>query len=242
MCKFFSFISNGYGRYFYFDADLRAKIRSGEIDRTLEPDSHASIAEYFQSIDRLATSEDNCNKYEFNPLTQEFTVDQINTKDDAASAEKWARKLDFSEIVPELVIKEIVHPFEDRCPKRVSAKDKRLLEEWCSVVDSVRDSVWHSVVDSVRDSVWHSVVDSVRDSVWHSVWYSVMGYAGTLFRLEHWKYVDHEPGAYPFQSVAELWERGLVPSFDGTTWRLHGGPDARVMYEITAKELRQETE
>jgi len=43
--------------------------------------------------------------------------------------------------------------------------------------------------------------------------------------------VDHKPGEYPFQPVVDLWGQGLVPSFDGKTWRLHGGKKAKVLWE-----------
>jgi len=111
-----------------------------------------------------------------------------------------------------------------------------------SVRDSVRDSVWDSVGDSVWDSVWdsvgRSVWDSVRDSVGRSVrdsvGASVEAYLGSFFNLPRyaWKYTDKiKTDGYPFQPAVDLWERGLVPSFDGKTWRLHAGPDGRVVRE-----------
>jgi len=127
-----------------------------------------------------------------------------------------------------------------------------------SVWDSVRDSVWDSVWDSVRDSVGDSVRDSVRDSVEDSVWDSVGGsvwdsvedsvwaYIGSFFKLSKWKYIKHLPYVYPFQSVVELWNMGLVPTFDGTKWRLHSGNynnlrviKAKIVFEISQKELRK---
>jgi hypothetical protein len=83
----------------------------------------------------------------------------------------------------------------------------------------------------VGDSVW----DSLGDSVWDSVW----AYEGSFFVLPKWEYIAHEKGKYPFACLVTMWENGLVPSFDGKTWRLHGGTDAKVMYEITAEELRK---
>jgi len=109
-----------------------------------------------------------------------------------------------------------------------------------SIWDSVGDSVGHSVWDSVRHSVRHSVRDSVRDSirgsvrdlVWDSVWDSFYSYIGSLFpSIEKWKYINHEKGNYPFQSTIDLWKMGLAPSFDGTTWRLHGYEDARILWK-----------
>jgi len=116
-----------------------------------------------------------------------------------------------------------------------------------SVVESVGASVWHSVVDSVGHSVWasvwhsvwHSVGDRVVDSVGPSVWDSVWAYTGSFFRIPVWKYVKHHKGKYPYQPLMALWKTGLVPSFDGTTWRLHGGPKAAVLFSITTVKLKK---
>jgi len=70
-------------------------------------------------------------------------------------------------------------------------------------------------------------------------WASVRAYTGSFFILPKWRYVKHPRGKYPFTSCIQLWNLGLVPSFDGTTWRLHGGPKAKVLFEITTKELRK---
>jgi hypothetical protein len=152
-----------------------------------------------------------------------------------------------------------IHPFKIVRKTKVTKLEIKLLINWDSVRDSVwdsvRDSVWDSVWDSVRDSVWDSVWgsvrdsvrgsvwDSVRDSVWDSVRDSVWGYVGSLFKLPRgaWKNTSKLPKKpdYPFQSAADLWKRGLVPSFDGTTWRLHSGAKAEVVYEISQTELRK---
>ena len=163
---------------------------------------------------------------------------------------KWLEQLDKI-----LVRKPIIHPFRDIVPpKEITEEHIRLLREWASVWDSVWDSFVDSVGDSfgasVRDSVWDSVwasvgdsfVDSFGASVGDSVWASVMAsvgasvwaYNGTFFIIprSYWKYTENIPGeGYPFQPAVTLWEMGLVPSFDGRTWRLHGGPDGRVLWE-----------
>jgi len=159
-----------------------------------------------------------------------------------------------------LVHKKIIHPFNDIVPpKRITKKIKKLLKRWDSVRDSVgdsvgdsvwesvgdsvwesvRDSVWGSVWDSVWGSVWGSVRDSVRDSVWGSVRDSVWGYTGSFFKLQKWKYIEHKKGIYPFQPIIELWMIGLIPSFNGTIWRLHGGKDAKILFEISKKDLEK---
>ena len=232
MCQFFSCISDGHGKMFYFDHKIRKKVLSGKLDYEL--DSHSSIADYYK------VDEDKHNKYEYNPLTKRFRIDQINTLTDSQQIRLQCKQLDFALIVPELIIKPIFHPFKNKDRKRVTKKEIELLKKW----DSVWGSVWNSVRGSVWDSVGDSVGDSVRDSVWGSVWGSVRGsvkgsvrgsvwgYTSSFFSLDKWKYMKHKKGENPFQPCINLWESGLVPSFDGKTWRLHGGKNANVLYKL----------
>jgi len=77
--------------------------------------------------------------------------------------------------------------------------------------------------------VWDSVYDSVGHSVGHSAYDSVRAYVGSLFYI--WE------GEYPYQPAVDLWRQGLVASYDGETWRLHGHTDARVLWEGSREEL-----
>ena len=103
-----------------------------------------------------------------------------------------------------------VHPFrtspESMAPERV----RELVRQWSSVWGSVRDSVW----GSVGGSVW----DSVESSVW--------GYIGSLFpNITVWQGTTETS---PWEGLRELWLSGRIPSFDGTTWRIHTKPDGQV--------------
>ena len=64
-----------------------------------------------------------------------------------------------------------------------------------------------------------------------------MAYIGSLFtEISVWKYTDLlKVEGYPFQSCVDLWKMGLVPSFDGVTWRLHSNKG--VVYEVSREEL-----
>jgi len=113
-----------------------------------------------------------------------------------------------------LVRKAIVHPFKITPPKKITDKHIALLKEWDSVGDSVGASVGDSVGDSVKDSVG--------------------AYTGTFFLLprDAWKYTENvKTDEYPFLPLVKLWEQGLVPSFDGKKWRLHGGEDAMILWK-----------
>ncbi|MDX9780991.1 MAG: hypothetical protein RBT66_08130 [bacterium] len=253
MCNFFSFVTdpiNHPAEYYFFDWEYRQSHLDDE-----GVDSHSHICARFK------LDEDVCNKYEFNPLTKAFTVDQINSnRDDSEAAEKWANRQDFKEIVEPLIIKPIVKPFE--LPKVEQVTDEQIgwLKEWASVWAlvgasvrdlvgaSVRDLVGASVWDSVGSSVWALVGASVRDlvltsvrdlvgaSVWASVrasvWASFGAYFSSFFAINY---------KYNFSSVANLWNAGLVPSFDGKVWRLHSGKDAKIIYEWTPEE-REDSE
>ena len=131
-----------------------------------------------------------------------------------------AHKLWLKELNKYLIKKPIIHPLKDiKPPKQITKEIVKLLKNWNSVRDSVRDSVGDSIGDSVGDSV--------------------MGYIGSFFKLEKWKYIKHKNDEYPFASVVRLWEIGLIPSFDGTIWRLHGGKKAKILFEISKKDLKR---
>ena len=203
MCQFFSFCTDEYGKKYYFDWEYRKKHLK---DDPCPNDSHTGIAKEFNKI------EDKLNKFEYNPLTKEFMVDQINCVDNRIQAEAWVKKLDFGLIVPQLIIKPIVNPLLLSKVTKVTKEQIKLLKNW----SSVRNSVW----DSVRNSVW----DSVRNSVWDSVWDSVLAYISSFFDIKY---------KCDFSSAIQLWESGLIPSFDGKTWRLRSGKKADIIYEWT---------
>jgi len=223
MCNFFSFVTdpvNHPTEYYCFDWEYRkANLDDGGVD------SHSHICSHFK------LNEDACNKYEFNPLTKVFVIDQINSeKDDSKASEKWANRLDFKTIIEPLIVKPIVNPL--LLPKVSEPTEEQIgwLKEWASVRASVRASVWTSVgasvMDSVRTSVgasvWASVWTSVMDSVMDSVGASVWAYLSSFFDVEY---------ILDCSSAIKLWKSGLVPSFDGTTWRLHSGKNADVVFE-----------
>ena len=249
MCQFFSFLSDAKGNYYFADSELRKEIKQKKVQSWFEnSDSHSSLAKHFFKNG----AEDRLNAYEFNPITKVFTKDKINIEDDSQDAETWVNNLNFKKIVPELIIKDIVNPFKLKKVEKVSEKDIKLLKKWNSVMDSVVNSVgysvWNSnsvgnsVVDSVMDSVGYSVVgsvmgsvrnsvwNSVRNSVWNSVEDSVYTYISSFFDIKY---------RYDFSSCVELWNKGLVPSFDGETWRLHSGEKAEIVFEISKENLKK---
>ena len=222
MCKFFSFVSDPTWpltqRFRYFNWEQRQDFLKGKIQME-SPDSHTSIAYYLGYTARM---EDKLNKYEYNPLTGVFTVDQINNNiDDRDESEKWVRGLDFAIVVAPLIIKPIIHPFKIQ-PPEITPEVLELLKQWASVGNSVWDSVRASVGNSVWDSVRDSVRASVGNSVWDSVWDSVRAYISSFITIEY---------KYDLSPAIKLWEMGLVPVFDGKVWKLCGGKKGQVLWE-----------
>jgi len=242
LCEFFSFVSDG-KKFYYFNWQQRKKILKGKLN--YQADSHTSIADFYGF---KADKEDKLNKFEYNPLTKVFKIDQINIADNSKEAKKWVKKLDFKKVVEPLIIKPIINPLTDIVAKEVTSKEILLLKKWASVRasvwDSVRDSVWASVWDSVRDSVWASVRASVRDSVRDSVWASV----GDSVRDSVWASVGDSVWAYSskyfkikfkfsFKCSTDLWSKGFVASFFNGSWHLHAGKDAKIVFSITKEDL-----
>ena len=214
MCRFYSFLTDEKRNRYGMDHQIRLDIWSGKSD--LREDSHASIAELWH-ID-----EDNCNKYEFNPLTRELVLDMQNlifNDKELINIDELIKEV--KEAVPELIIKPIVDPFKDiKFEGKITDEIIGTVKEWSKVRGFVWDCVEYSAWYSVRNSVWDSVRNSVWDSVGYSVWDSVRdsvsdsvyAYVSSFFNIDY---------HYDFSPAIKLWNMGLVPSFDGEIWRLH---------------------
>ena len=144
MCRFFSFCSNDEGKPLYFNAEQRKKILNNEGEfkvLSYDLDSHTSIAHFygFKGID-----EDRLGKYEYNPLTQNFKIDNIGRVDNVKEMKKWVKELYFKTIVPELIIKPIINPLKIEPPK-IGKEQIKLLKQWIAVRTSIGNSAWASV-------------------------------------------------------------------------------------------------
>ena len=216
----------------------------GTVTWKLGVDSHSDLALLGGYQDRVLGE---FAKYEVTPRNGNyFHPDEWVCRVDESPTPSWcgmhekelvlaAHKQWLSSLSKLLNLHPTVHPFS-LTPPTITERHIQLLKEWASVRDSVGDSVGASVGDSVgasvEDSVWAAVGASVGDSVGDSVWAAVGAYMGSFFKLPKWQ------EGYPFQSAVDLWEMGLVASFDGATWRLHGGPNGQVLYTISQERLR----
>jgi len=165
--------------------------------------------------------------------------------------DKWAEEI-YSKINLEEA-RNPINPFHMKPPKKITEKHIKLLRQWRNVWNYVEDSVWNSILyetgEDVGRDVWLNgfdetgildntlkgiggVVNEGVWSIWGSVKSSIRAYYGSLFPgIKEWKGVTSKDGSYPFQSAVDLWKQGLVPSYDGKVWRLHGCKDAKILWE-----------
>ena len=224
---------------------------AGDIYWQTGIDSHENIIDKFK-LNKLDKKPGGLHRIEITPENMDYLNPdgKWNFKHDEDPPEWWNNKykdLCFAELekwkeqIYSLInleeARNPINPFEIDPPKKITDEHIELVRQWnsvgasvvasvgASVGNSVRNSVWNSVGASVRNSVWNSVRNSVGNSVGNSVWDSVWAYIGSFFKLPQW-----EKG-YPYQFIVELWKMGLVPSYDGKTWRLHGGKDAKILWE-----------
>lgn len=246
MCDFFSFLTTDKGDKLYLNYQQRKELNFTMVD------SHSKIARVYYEQKKGCK----VNAYEYNPITQELKKVGILFEEDYNKVLDWCKNLDFKDIVPELIIKPIVDPFNIE-HDTITDIDIQRLKEWASVWTSIRDSILASigtgvgtdvcdsilasVCDSILASVWTSIRDSilasigadVLASVWVSVDNSIDAYISSFFNLDTWKGFEDVKGN-PFQSCIDLWESGLVPSYDGKVWRLYSNKG--IVYEMKESE------
>ncbi|OQY36827.1 MAG: hypothetical protein B6229_09375, partial [Spirochaetaceae bacterium 4572_7] len=72
MCNFFSFVEQSNAQRYYFNWEQRqSELRTPSGQLIDEYDSHSEICAYYNlNVDKV-------NKYEFNPITKKFRIDQL---------------------------------------------------------------------------------------------------------------------------------------------------------------------
>ena len=165
----------------------------------------------------------------------------------------WKKKV-YSQIDLKGILNSI-SPLKLPAVKKVTKTQIKLLMKWISVLDSGETSIGEDrIKDSVGDSVWNSVRDSLLDSVGDSLLDSVWNSEGGFIGLSKINFMRHSVrtfvGAYiisffpknkfktDFNSCIKLWKMGLLPSFDGKTWRLHTGKDAHIIFACKKSKLK----
>lgn len=213
MCQFFSFCSVGDGKFYYFDNAMRKAQLDGRSKRrmvrgcrmsTYLPDSHSSTCAYFD------LDEDTTNKYEYDPFTKQFRIDQLNSdNNDSRIAKDWVSNLDFKTIFEDLTLKIIIKPFvgQKSIPTEYDLKQFgkaiKAIEapgNFCSKLDhEIRKGVGGSIVDTLREGIIDLFPYEPDNDFDYD--YVVTALTASQFNLSY--SVDIAP-------FYKLWNRGLV--------------------------------
>jgi hypothetical protein len=183
-----------------------------------EPEGHGGKRYYFDWTYRAAhLADDNMDSHSFICKHYELNEDVCN-------------KYEFNPLTKVFNVDMINSPVDDR----IQAEDwvnrldfKRVIDPLIikPIVNPLELPLAEVTEQDKQDlKLWASV----GDSVWASVRASVGAYISTFFAIEY---------EYDLSPAIRLWERGIVASFDGKTWRLHSGKDAQVIYQINKEEL-----
>ncbi|RLC36639.1 hypothetical protein DRH29_04195 [candidate division Kazan bacterium] len=150
-----------------------------------------------------------------------------------------------------------INPLEIAPPIKIHKKHLGLLKEWIEICSALwRDAgarvgdyirykmngmVKGVVARKVEERIWKWMIENIRNNYSkrdrHILWSyksmnnNIWAYIGSLFFNVKWGYFEKHPDKYPFQSLVKLWKMGLIPSFDGEIWRLHGGSQGKVLWE-----------
>ena len=162
MCKFLSCVSDGGGRIWYFDYEQRkSKVTMMDGTKIGSYDSHTSIAHYYGF---KGEREDLLNKWEYNPFTDNLTLDKQNTADDREAVHAALSKLDLEplcgdiESIRALIARTAHIPWfrnEGELPDGVQLYDTR-----AAARAAVRVAAW----DAARDAAWDAARDAALDA------------------------------------------------------------------------------
>jgi len=244
MCDFFSFCSDGKKKY-YFDWTDRTTLKD------LNFDSHASIAKHF------LLNEDDLNKYEYNLFIKQLTVDNLCCMENKEDVQFWCDNLNWKEVIEPLIVKPIVNPLLLETKISVGEAIKPL-KKWQVIYSTIYSAAYSSAASEIYSEVYSAVTLAIGSAA-NSIVYSAVALAAgaavysavasAIYSAIHlnagsavysavysalWAYISSLfdiQYKYDFSSAIKLWESGYIPSFDGTTWRLHCGKKAKIVWE-----------
>lgn len=157
MCNFFSFLTDGDHKLYYFSGDdrrKRVKFRDGQDVASY--DSHTSIARYY------GISEDDWSKGEYNPYTDKLTLDQQQTTWDEGRVRNMLAGVDWRGLCGDLKgaraflreLKDI--PWFKPDGTLHDGDGIKLFETW----DAARAAAWNAAWDAARDDAWNAAGDA----------------------------------------------------------------------------------
>ncbi len=187
MCNFFSFLSDGDHKLYYFSAaDRRKRVKFRDGQSVQSYDSHTSIALYY------GLNEDDWSKAEYNPFTDKLTIDQQHTTWDEDKVRGMLTGVDWRGLCGDLEgvraflreLKDItwfqpdgtltdgagIRVFETWAAARAAAWDAARDAARDAAVDAAWDAALDAAWDAALDAAWAAAWAAARDAAWAAAW------------------------------------------------------------------------
>ena len=215
----------------YFDWNQRQESR----EVSYNAHSHQFICKFY------GLDEEQCGFYSYDPIHNKVDiVKSEQVKWTNGFAFKFAEGLDFYTIAPLIHVRPVLNPLAMRPIESVSSKHIRQLESWAKVTreeiggygslaigtlgtdlyEAVADTIEYELTNVIKGMIFKSIVKDGGNNIIR-LYDAIRLYAYSFFKLDF---------GTRAQDLLDLWYDGLVPSFDGKTWRLHSGYDAKIVY------------
>jgi hypothetical protein len=244
----FKFLLDIKGNFFHVEGDLREKNVRRFFSDEEKNDSTSWLEKHFKK------EEKDLRVYQYNPLSKKL----ILIKDNNEVVKKWCEELDWKKIYPRLIIKDVVNPFkvEKRTPNE---DDISNLKKWAKtresllnplvdknvVYDANEKAIDHYInssnkfhlVGNINTDEWFTVTSAITSNFSHKEWSELSSifdsFEDSLYDYTnvYATYFFDFKFNYDYSSFHNLWNKGLVPSYDGTKWRLHSGEKAEIVWE-----------
>lgn len=190
MCNFFSFLTDGNRRIYYFDGDQR-KNRVTFRDRQEVPsyDSHTSIARFY------GLNEDDWSKGEYNPFTDKLVLDQQNTTWDENKVRGMLSDVDWHTICGDL---EGARAFLRELREIPWFRPDGTLKDGDGIrVFETKEAAWNAARNAARSAAR----DAAWDAVWDAALYICVSYVCDGLPIEQ-GHIDH------IRKRMDVWRHG----------------------------------
>lgn len=149
MCDFFSFLADEKHNFYHFSHAQRLSKDTFKNGKTPLYDSHTSIAEYY------GINEDSCNKYEYNPFTDQLKLAQQNMEENEVEALAFVHSIHWQDFFNNL--EEIKTFFADLKDIPFMQNNLDFDLSGCEVFDTfeqANNSAGKAVSDATNNSAW----------------------------------------------------------------------------------------
>ena len=190
MCNFFSFLTDGNRRIYYFDGNQRRRhvtFRDGQSVPSY--DSHTSIARFY------GLNEDDWSKGEYNPFTDKLVLDQQNTTWDENKVRGMLSDVDWHTICGDL---EGARAFLRELREIPWFRPDGTLKDGDGIrVFETKEAAWNAARNAARSAAR----DAAWDAVWDAALYICVSYVCSGLPINP-KHIDH------IRKRMDVWRHG----------------------------------